>query len=78
MQNLAVLESVPVTANFAKLGYIIKEAGNQGAHPDLDPDLLDFTLQDAQDVQTIFMELVSELFPQQQRRLKKIFLQSKD
>ena len=51
-----------VTANFANNGYIVKEAGNQGAHPDDDPDLLDFTQQDAEDLQDIFMELVSELF----------------
>jgi hypothetical protein len=48
--------------NFANVGYIIKEAGNQGAHADKDPDLLDFTPQDAEDLQDIFMELVSELF----------------
>jgi hypothetical protein len=53
---------VVVTNNFAKVGYIIKEAGNQGAHPDQDLDLLDFTSQDAQDLQGIFMELVSDLF----------------
>jgi hypothetical protein len=53
---------VVVTKNFANVGYIIKEAGNQGAHPDKDPDLLEFTSQDAQDLQDIFMELVSELF----------------
>src|SRR5262249_53365965 len=51
-----------VTSNFGEVGYIIKEAGNQGAHPDKDPDLLDFTPQDAQDLQAIFMELASELF----------------
>ena len=43
-------------------GYIIKEAGNQGAHPDNDPDLLEFTSEDAQDLQNVFMELVSDLF----------------
>ena len=51
-----------VTSNFAEVGYLVKEAGNQGAHPDKDPDLLDFTAQDAEDLQQIFMELVSELF----------------
>jgi hypothetical protein len=67
---------VTITANFAELGYIIKEAGNQGAHPDRDPDLLDFTLQDAQDLQTIFMELVSELFivPEATKKAKADFL----
>jgi len=34
---------VVVTNNFATVGYIVKEAGNQGAHPDKDQDLLDFT-----------------------------------
>jgi len=48
---------VVVTNDFATVGYIVKEAGNQGAHPDKDPDLLDFTLKDAQDLQDIFMEL---------------------
>jgi hypothetical protein len=51
-----------VTRNFADIAYIIKEAGNRGAHPDADPDLLDFTAQDAEDLQQIFMEIVSELF----------------
>lgn len=51
-----------ITQSFADVGYIVKEAGNQGAHPDRDPDLLDFTPQDAEDLQRIFMELVSELF----------------
>jgi hypothetical protein len=51
-----------VTTNFASVGYIIKEAGNQGAHPDQDPDLLDFTAEDAKDLQQVFMEVVSELF----------------
>jgi hypothetical protein len=51
-----------ITSNFANIAYVVKEAGNQGAHPDQDPDLLDFTPQDANDLQQIFMELVSELF----------------
>jgi hypothetical protein len=51
-----------VTSDFASVGYIVKEAGNQGAHPDKDPDLLNFTQQDAEDLRDIFMELVSELF----------------
>jgi Domain of unknown function (DUF4145) len=51
-----------VTSNFANFAYIVKEAGNQGAHPDKDPDLLDFTSQDASDLKHVFMELVGELF----------------
>jgi hypothetical protein len=65
-----------ITENFANVAYIVKEAGNQGAHPDRDPDLLDFTPQDAEDLQRIFMELVSELFviPEATRRAKADFL----
>ncbi len=55
-------KGVTITSNFAANGYLVKEAGNQGAHPDKDPDLLDFTPQDAEDLQLIFMELVSEMF----------------
>ena len=56
--------------------YILKETGNQGALPDKDPDLLDFTPQDAQDLQSIFMELVSDLFifPEATRKEKADFL----
>jgi len=53
---------VKLTKSFSDNAYIVKEAGNQGAHPDRDPDLLDFASQDAGDLQNIFMELVSELF----------------
>jgi hypothetical protein len=70
---------VTITTNFASVGYIVKEAGNQGAHPDQDPDLLDFTAQDAEDLQRIFMELVSELFivPEATKKAKAEFLASK-
>jgi hypothetical protein len=65
-----------ITANFANVGYIVKQVGNQGAHPDSDPDLLDFTSQDAEDRQQIFMELVSELFiiPAATRKAKEDFM----
>jgi hypothetical protein len=67
---------VTITKNFADNAYIIKEAGNQAAHPDQDPDLLDFSPQDADDLQGIFMELVSELFivPAATRKAKAEFL----
>lgn len=55
-------DGVTITQSFADVGYIIKEAGNQGAHPDVDPDLLSFTAADAADLQKIFMELVTDLF----------------
>lgn len=51
-----------IRESFSEVGYILKEAGNQAAHPEKDPDLLDFTAEDTQDLQSIFMELVSELF----------------
>jgi hypothetical protein len=57
-----VYNGATVTKSFSNIAYIVKEAGNQGAHPDSDPDLLDFTPQDASDLQQIFMELVTELF----------------
>lgn len=67
---------VTVTANFANNAYIVKEVGNQGAHPDADPDLLDFTAQDAEDLQQIFMEIVSELFiiPAAARKAREEFM----
>jgi uncharacterized protein DUF4145 len=65
-----------ITSNFADVGYVVKEAGNQGAHPDEDPDLLDFTAEDAHDLQQIFMELVSELFiiPAAKEKAKQEFM----
>ena len=67
---------VNVTNDFSDVGYIIKEAGNQGAHPDKDPDLLDFTAQDAQDLHKIFMELVTDLFivPEATKKTRSEFL----
>lgn len=67
---------VTISQDFSDVGYIIKEAGNQGAHPDDDSDLLDFTQQDAEDLQNIFMELVSDLFmvPEAKRKAKDDFL----
>jgi hypothetical protein len=67
---------ITLKQDFSDTGYIIKEAGNQSAHPDEDPDLLDFTEQDANDLQSIFMELVNDLFvtPEAIRRSKEDFL----
>jgi hypothetical protein len=67
---------VTITNNFSNIGYIIKEAGNQGAHPDADPDLLEFTEQDSQDLQRIFMELLAKLFvePAAIKRAREEFL----
>ncbi len=65
-----------ISTDFATMAYIVKEAGNQGAHPDKDLDLLEFTLQDAVDLQNIFMEIVSELFivPAAKQKAKADFL----
>jgi len=53
---------VTLSTSFDSHGYIIREVGNQAAHPDRDPDLLSFTHEDAQDLYEIFLDLVSELF----------------
>jgi hypothetical protein len=53
---------VVLTTSFNKCGYILREVGNQAAHPDGDPDLLSFTHQDAQDLYDIFLKIVAELF----------------
>lgn len=70
-------DGVIISNDFSDVGYIVKEAGNQGAHADSDPDLLDFTAQDSEDLQRIFMELVSDLFvvPKIQKKSKEDFLQ---
>ena len=48
--------------DFSENSYIVKECGNQGAHPDKDPDLLDFAPEDARNLYNIFLEIVSDLF----------------
>jgi len=53
---------VSLTNDFHDKTFILREAGNQGAHPDADPDLLDFTSEDVEDLYSIFMEVVMELF----------------
>jgi len=64
---------VRLTNDFSENSYIIKECGNQGAHPDKDPDLLDFEPEDAKNLYNIFLEIVSELFvaPAAAKRAKK-------
>lgn len=65
-----------LTNDFSQNSYIIKECGNQGAHPDEDPDLLEFTPDDAQSLYNIFLEIVSELFvaPEAARKAKQELL----
>lgn len=71
-----IYNGATISSNFASIGYVLKVAGDQAAHPDEDPDLLDFTPEDAADLQRIFMELVSELFviPAAARKAKEDFL----
>lgn len=70
-------DGATVQQSFADVGYVLKEAGNQAAHPDADPDLLDFAPEDAEDLQLIFLELVSELFvvPSALKKAKADFMQ---
>lgn len=53
---------VTIKKDFADNGYFIKEAGDQAAHPDPNPDLLNFTAQDAEDLRKLFVEIALELF----------------
>jgi hypothetical protein len=53
---------VTLSKAFETNSFILREVGNQGAHPDKDPDLLDFTPEDAGALYEIFLEVVSELF----------------
>ncbi|MFW9874933.1 MAG: DUF4145 domain-containing protein [Candidatus Thorarchaeota archaeon] len=53
---------IKLTKDFHDNGYIIKETGNQAAHPDKNPDLLDFTPEDAENLHKLFLEIVTELF----------------
>ena len=63
---------VKLTKDFHDNAYIVKEVGNQAAHPDNDPDLLDFVPEDAENLHRIFLEIVAELFvaPEAARKAK--------
>jgi hypothetical protein len=67
---------IPLSQDFHGNSFIIKETGNQAAHPDTDPDLLDFTGEDAIALQGIFIEIVAELFivPEASRKAKEAIL----
>lgn len=73
------INGVMFTQDFSSIGYIVKEAGNQGAHPDKDEELLDFTSQDAKDLHSIFTTMVAELFvaPRAAEEAKKRFLKNR-
>jgi Domain of unknown function (DUF4145) len=53
---------VVLSQDFHDNAYILKETGNQAAHPDADPDLLEFTEEDSRHLHNIFLEMIAELF----------------
>ncbi|HUC01361.1 MAG TPA: DUF4145 domain-containing protein [Candidatus Paceibacterota bacterium] len=53
---------IALTNDFSQNAYILKEAGNQGAHPDDDLDLLSFDPEDAEYLHQLFAEVVAEIF----------------
>lgn len=63
---------ITLSQDFHDNAYIIKETGNQAVHPDQDPDLLSFTEEDARNLNTLFLDLVTDLFvvPEVTRRAK--------
>ena len=67
---------VTLSQDFHDNAYVIKEAANQAAHPDTDPDLLSFTDEDARDLNSIFLDLVTELFvvPEATKRAKEAMM----
>ncbi len=68
---------ITLTSSFDKHSFILKEIGNQAAHPDKDPDLLSFSYDDAYDLYGIFLEIVSELFivPQAAERARRAIME---
>lgn len=70
---------IEITNNFSSNSYIVRSCGNQSAHPDKDMDLLDFELEDAQNLYNIFLEIVSELFvaPKAAQKAKDELLQKR-
>jgi hypothetical protein len=61
-----------LSSDFHDNAYIIKEIGNQAAHPDQDPDLLSFTDDDAINLNALFIDIATELFiiPQVSKKAK--------
>ena len=53
---------IDLTDLFHENADLIREVGNQAAHPDLDPDLYEFTKEDAFALHNLFNEINSELF----------------
>ena len=70
---------IALTNDFASNSYIVRSCGNQSAHPDKDVDLLNFELEDAQNLYNIFLEIVSELFvaPKAAQKAKDELLQKR-
>lgn len=62
LQNKPNKLGINLSNDFHEYSYIIKESGNQGAHPGQDIDLLEFTKEDAIDLRDMFFEIINELF----------------
>lgn len=63
---------ITLTQDFHDNAYILKETANQAAHPDADPELLEFTEDDARNIHIIFLDIVTELFvmPEAEKRVR--------
>ena len=70
---------VALSSDFSDNTYILREVGNQGAHPDDDPDLLSFDNDDAENLHKIFAEVVAEIFvaPAIAKKAKEDFLRKR-
>ena len=53
---------INLTEIFHDNSKLIRQVGNQGAHPDNDEDLQEFTEKDANSVHDIFLLLINEIF----------------
>lgn len=64
--------NIDLTELFHDNGKLIRQVGNQGAHPDDDPDLHVFSESDAKAVHDLFMELINAVFiiPAKMKSLK--------
>lgn len=61
------LLGIDLTDVFHDNSRIIKDVGNQGAHPDNDPELHDFSKEDANGLHDLFISIVYEVFVKPER-----------
>ena len=54
--------SIDLTPVFHTNSKIIKDIGNQGAHPESDITLHDFTKEDAEGLHDLFLSIIYEIF----------------